>query len=115
MFARDLVRHEAEEHVPVGHGQGVGMLEIDFKLANAVLMVERVDIPSQMVHRFDEFEEPAAVVQAACHVVSCFGEVVARRHRAEADGFVVAEYIEFSLDSEVGDVAHVVSHREGAL
>ena len=41
VLARDLIRHQPEEHEAVGHGQRVGIAEIDLELAVAVLVVER--------------------------------------------------------------------------
>ena len=115
MLSRDLMRHEAEEHIPIRHRQCVGVLEVDLELADAVLVIERIDIPAEMVHRLHEFEQPSAIIQTTCHVVGGLGQIVTRRHRTEADRLVIAEDVEFSLDTEIGHVAHLIGQSESTL
>ena len=51
--AGDRIRHEAEEHVAIRHGQRVRIIEVDLELADAVLVVEGVHAPAEPVHGAD--------------------------------------------------------------
>lgn len=40
VLANDLIRHQPEEHEVVGHFQCREIIEIDFELTDAILMIE---------------------------------------------------------------------------
>ena len=85
MRARRLVGEPAEEDVAVGGGAGVGIGEIDLELADAVLVVEGLDVPAEPVHRRGQLRHPGEIVEQAGEVVGRPGEmrpVAERRRRA---------------------------------
>ena len=101
VLSRDLVRHQAEEDVAVGHREGVDVAEVDLELADAVLVVEGVDVPAEAVHGADELAHPAHVVEHAGDVVGRLREMLAVRQRAEGAERIVLQYEELGLHAEV--------------
>ena len=97
----DLVGHAAEEHEPVGHGQHIGIGEVDFELADAVFVVEGINIPAKLVHGLHQIADPVQIVEQPGHIVSWLGQMVARADRP------VTAFVVFLEDEELGLDAHV--------
>jgi hypothetical protein len=65
----DLLGHEAEESDAVGGLQGRGVLEVEFHLAVAALMVEAEGTEPTFLHRLDRRIQKIHYVQGRLHVV----------------------------------------------
>ena len=106
MLAGHLVGHQAEERHLVGHRQSVGVGEVDLELPLGVLVVERVDVPTQFVHVLDEFVEPAQVVEQWGDRVAGLFQVVPFAERARTSGAVLEDE-ELGFDAEIELVTHL--------
>ncbi len=115
VLARDLMRHQAEEHEAVGHRERIEIAEVDLELADAVLVVEAVDVPAEAVHGVDELADPAHVVEHARDVIGRLVEVLAVGQWAIAQLGIVAEDEELRLHAEVHREAQVGGLRQHAL
>ena len=106
VLACDFVGHDAEEDEAVGHGECVAVREVDLELASCILVVERVDVPTEFVHGLDEFAQPAHVVEGGRHVVAGLAEVVAVADLGGSVGRVLQDE-ELGLDAQVESVSEV--------
>ena len=115
MLHGDLVRHEPEEREAVGHRQGVSVAKIDFELSDTVFMVQGINVPAQVVHGIDEFEEPSSIIENTRHVVRGFGQIVPFGKGLESQLFIVLEDEEFCLDTEIDAVSHLICNGQRPL
>ena len=103
-----MLGHQAEHHHPVGHRQGVGVVEVELVLAVTALVVERVEPPAELGHvlghRVEEVlgEDRRLEVIAAGRLV----EAVAGDQRLPAV-FGWPDHVELGLDADIGYEAHV--------
>ena len=105
MAAADLLRHQLEEGEPVGHGERLGIGEIDLELAVAVLVIEGIHAPAQAIHALHQLIEPVEIVEQAAQVVAGFIERVAAAGRHQRSIVLAPQHEEFSFDAEVEAIA----------
>jgi len=101
-----LFGHQTEEDITVAHGEGVGVFEIELKLRVRILVVERVEVPTEAVDAGGHFVEPGVAVHEALHVVTGFDQIVVRVGNLERAVFGVFDDVELALDAEVHAKAH---------
>ena len=99
---RDLLDHVPERHDVVGHGQGVGVAQVDLLLPGAALVVAELH---RDAHRLQRLDRVAPEVRG--DVVAGLVEVPAgvRRHRRGAVGSEVAQQVELDLGVDVAGEA----------
>ena len=73
----NLLRHQLEEGETIGHRQHFGVVEIGFKLAGPILVVEGIHPPTQAIHGLHQFIEPGQVIEQAAHVIGGLIKAVA--------------------------------------
>ena len=101
-----VLRHHAEEGQPVAGRERVGVLEVELELAVRILVVERVQIPAEIVDRGRDLVEPGEVVDEAAHVVAGFHEFIVRDRRVQRAVGGLAQEEDLALDAEVEAEAH---------
>ena len=107
---RHLVGQAPEEDEAVGHGERVGIGEIDLELADRILVVEGIDVPAEPVHRFDQIADPVEIVQQARDVIGRLVEMRLAADRRQPVRLGLAKDEELDLGAEI----HAVAHLRGA-
>ena len=113
VLAGHLVCQQTEIHQAIRHGQRIRVVEIDFKLAVGIFVVEGIHPPAHDVECFHQRIDDGDVVEHCRHVVAGLAEGVARAERFGAALRCFAQNKEFRLDTEIETEAHV--RRSGQL
>ena len=58
----EFVYEQAKEHKTVGHGEAVGVHEVDFELPITVLVIERIHIVAECIEFVDDLFENVETV-----------------------------------------------------
>jgi hypothetical protein len=102
-----VLGQQPEHHHAVGHGQGVGVAEVELVLAVAALVVEGVDVPAELVQVGDHGAEERVGQHGRLEVVAPGGGVVGvggdERPPLAVD---LAQHVQLGLDAQLGDQAH---------
>ncbi len=110
-----MLGHVTEEDKAIAHGQRIRILEIEFVLAVAVLVVEGIEIPAKSVHAGGNFVEPGEIVHEAAHVVTGFDQTVVRIGDGQCAVVIALEDIDLAFDPKIEAEAHLGGLSQHAL
>ncbi|MGC3992159.1 MAG: hypothetical protein QM796_21185 [Chthoniobacteraceae bacterium] len=102
-----LLRHHAEEDVAVRHREAVGVFEVELELRIAVLVVEGIDVPAQLIHRAHHPVEPVVAVEEALHVVAALLQIVVVVRHGQRAAIILPDHIDLAFDAEIEGKAHL--------
>ena len=102
-----MLGQQPEHHHAVGHGQGVGVAEVELVLAVAALVVEGVHVPAELVQVGDHGVEERVGEHGRLQVVAP-GRLVVQVGGDERPPAAVdlAQHVHLGLDAHLGGVAH---------
>ena len=101
LFLGVMLGHVAEEGQTVAGGQRVGVFEVELVLPVGVLVIERIEVPAEIVDATRDLVEPLEIVEERPQIVAGLGQLVVRIGHGERAVAVLAQHEHFAFDAKI--------------